>query len=255
MFSKLCAIARYTLLEYSRGRVMASGIAIALVTLALERLLDGVALTEAGAMQASLAGAAERFAVVLLLAAGVIVSQVREAGDRTREWLLSFPMPRHIWLSGRLLGHCAAALGLAGLAGLPLIGAAGGEAALLWTCGLALELLVCACMATFLSLTLPHTPAALLAFTGWYVLARSIAALQLIAAAPLLADGGLLIHASQSALAAIAALLPRFDLFAPGLWLEGQGHWSALLIPLLQTMAYVGLIGAASLVDLQRSEW
>ena len=255
MSFKLWAITRYTLLEYLRGRVIASGLAIVLATLALERLLDGVALTESNALQASLAGAAERIAMVLLLATSVIVSQVREASDRTRDWLLAFPMPRPVWLFGRLLGHCSAALLLALLAGVALMVPAGPGAAALWACGLALELLLCACMASFLSLTLLQAPAALLAFAGWYTLARSISALQLIAATPLMADGSPLMRVADGALAGLAAVLPRLDLFAPGLWLEGQGHWSALAVPLMQTLAYGALIVAASVIDLQRSEW
>ena len=82
-----------------------------------------------------------------------------------------------------------------------------------------------------------------------------MAALQLIAAAPLLADGGFAIGALRHALDLVAMLLPRLDLFAPSLWLERQGDWMALAVPLGQSLVYGALLAAATVVDLQRSEW
>lgn len=255
MLSKLRAIARYTLLEYLRGRLVAGGIALVLAVLALQQLLDSVAITEAHATQASLGGALARPAMVLLLASAIIVSHVREAGDRTRDWLLAAALPRPVWLAGRLLGHAGAVLMLAALLVLAEVGAAGLLPALRWASGCGLELLLCACMATFVSLSLRQAPLALLAFVAWYLLARSMAALQLIAGAPLLADGGLWIAFARHALDLLAVLLPRLDLFAPTIWLEGSGDWPSLQWPLVQTAAYGGLLVTASVVDLQRSEW
>jgi hypothetical protein len=255
MCSKLWAIARYTLLEYLRGRLLAGGFALVLAILALERLLDGVAITESAATQASLGGALARLAMVLLLAAGVIVSHVREAGDRTRDWLLAFAMPRPVWLFGRLLGHGVAALALAALATVSIMATADPGAALCWGAGLALELLLCAGMATFLALTLAQAPVALLAFAAWYLLARSMSSLQLIAGAPMLDDGSLWMAFARHALDLVALIVPRLDLFAPALWLEGGNHWAALLVPLAQTLAYGTLLATASVIDLQRSQW
>ena len=255
MSSKLWAIARYTLLEYLRGRVVRGVLLLLLVTSILGWLLASAALTEGDALRASLGGALLRIALVFLLAVTVIVSQVREASDRTRDWLLAFPLPRTIWLAGRLLGHGIAAIVLAAAAGASLALFGGLEPAALWTCGLALELLICAVMAVFLSLTVPHASAAFLAFAGWYVLARSMPALQLIAANPTLADSTAGPWLIQHTLNGIGLLLPRLDLFASGLWLEGGGHWSQLAVPLAQTLSYCGLIAAASVIDLQRSEW
>lgn len=255
MLSKLWAIARYTLLEYLRGRLLAGGVALVLAVLALQLLLDGVAISETRATQASLGGALARPAMVLLLASAVIVSHVREAGDRTRDWLLACALPRPLWLAGRLLGHSLAALLLAAL----LLGvagwAAGPEAAVRWASGCALELFLAGCMATFLALSLRQAPVALLAFAGWYLLARGMAALQLIAGAPLLNDGGWWIALARHALDLLAYALPRLDLFAPAAWLEGGGDWPGLAFPLLQAAAYGALLAAASLVDLQRSQW
>ncbi|MDE3011882.1 MAG: ABC transporter permease [Pseudomonadota bacterium] len=255
MLSKLRAIARYTLLEYLRGRLVAGGVAVMLAALALEQLLDGVAITEAHATQATLGGALVRPAMALLLASAIIVSHVREAGDRTRDWMLACALPRPCWLAGRLLGHAAAALLLVPLLLLSVLAAGGLDAAVRWSSGCALELLLCACMASFLSLTLRQAPLALLAFAAWYLLARSLASLQLIAAAPLLADGGTWIAFVRHALDALGVLMPRLDLFAPAGWLEGSGSWADLFQPLLQTAAYVTVLVTASVVDLQRSQW
>jgi len=255
MFSKLWAIARYTLLDYLRGRLWVGALIVALCVLVFEQLLSGLAITETSATRASLGGALLRQGLVLLLAAGVIVSHVREAGDRTLDWLLAFALPRAAWLGGRLLGHALAAMLLA-LFALPLtllvapVAAAGP-----WILGLACELVVCACMASFLALSLRQAPLALAAFLAWYLLARSMAALQLMAGAALLDDGGAWIGFCREALDALGFLLPRLDLFAPSVWLEGGAHWQALQVPALQALAYAVLTSAAAMVDLQRSEW
>ncbi len=262
MRSKLWAIARYTLLEYLRGRVAVSALLVLAVALVLARLLDGVAITEAAALQATLTGAWLRMAMVVLLASAVIVSHVREAGDRTRDWLLALPVPRSLYLAGRLLGHAIAAVLLAAAATLPLLATASPGGATLWGLELALELLVCACMAVFLSISLVQAPAALLAFAGWYLLARSMAALQLVAAAPLLDDGSLFMRWSPQALHWLGRLLPRFDLLASGtgltqaaLGLAGAPAWQALPALAMQMLAYVLLLVGASLIDLNRREW
>ena len=255
MYSKLRAIARYTLLEYLRGRLILGGLALVVVMLGLEQLLDSVAISEARATQASLAGSLARPALVLLLASAVIVSHVREAGDRSRDWFLATALARPVWLGGRLLGHLGAAVLLSVLAWLCVAPAAGAEPALRWASGCGLELALTAVMASFLAMSLRHAPIALLAFVSWYLLARSMAALQLIAAAPLLADGGATIGVLRAGLDLVAVLLPRLDLFAPSLWLEGHGDWAALALPLGQALVYGALLVTAAVVDLQRSEW
>ncbi len=262
MHSQLWAIARYTLLEHLRGRMAASALFVLTAALILSRLLDGVAVTEAAALQATLTGAWLRLAMVILLSSAIIVSQVREAGDRTRDWLLAFPMPRSVWLGGRLLGHAAAAGLLALCAMLPLLGTAGVAGTLLWGAGLCLELLVCTCMAVFLSISLTQAPAALLGLAGWYLLSRSMAALQLVAAAPLLDDGTAFMHLSPWVLKGIAFLLPRFDLLSQGtdlsrgaLGLATVTAWAALPALALQMLVYAGLLVCASQVDLARREW
>ncbi len=256
MHSRIWAIARYTLLEHLRGRMATSAGLLVVLGLMLARLLDGVALTESAAVQSTLVAALLRPAMVLLMATSVIVSQVREGSDRTRDWLLALPMPRSHWLGGRLGGHLMAAVMLGLTAGLTLALPAGPLAGFLWACSLALELMLCTCMAMFLSISLDQTPAALLVFAGWYVLARGMAALQLVAGMPLLADGSLFMEIAPHGLQWLGLLLPRLDLFATAPLLpDGK-----VAIPALQWLAgqaaiYGGLLAIASLLDLNRREW
>lgn len=258
MPSRPWALARHTLLEYRRGRTLASLLLVLVIALAIVQGLDGLALTETTAVQATLAGAWMRLALVVLLASSVIVSHAREHLDRSLDWILATGLPRSHWLAGRLAGHLILAALLAISAALVLAWPAGWLAAASWALQLALELAVCACMATFLAATLAQVPQALLVFLGWYTLARSMAALQLLVAMPLLDDGSAYPRLLGHALAALGWLLPRLDLYARGDLLAGkaglpvQVSTAALA---LQAGAYGALLVAAALADLRRREW
>ena len=102
--SMAVTIARYTLLEALRNRLLWLLIAAALGAVGLAGFLQELALTESHQLQAALLGAVLRVASVFLVATFVITSMVREASDKGLELLLALPMPRAVYLAGKLAG-------------------------------------------------------------------------------------------------------------------------------------------------------
>ena len=225
--SMASTIARYTLLEALRNRLLWLLIGAALGAVALAGFLQELALTESHALQAALLGAVLRLAAVFLIATFVITSMVREASDKGLELLLALPMPRATYLAGKLAGFGALAVLPALLFGaLALALAPAGQAAL-WAFSLLCECWIVAAFSLLCVLTLQQVLPALAAALAFYVMARAIGPLLLMSQA-----GG---NASS-----------------PGQQVLGGAI--DLLAVLVQTALYVGLMAAAGLFDLYRKQ-
>src|SRR5262249_12522212 len=136
-------------------------------------------------IQAALMAAALRGAAVFIIAAFVISSMVRESNDKVTELLLSLPAPRSAYFFGKLAGYALVAVIVALLCALPLALVAKPAGLALWTASLVCELLIVTAMSLFCVLTLTQVVPAFAAVAGFYLLSRSVTAMQIIAAAPL----------------------------------------------------------------------
>jgi hypothetical protein len=93
---------------------------------------------------------------------------------------------------------------------------------------------------------------ALSAVMGFYLLARSIAALQLIGQSGVASDS-LSQKVVGGVINAIALILPRLDQFTRTEWLAySVGSWATLAPLLVQTALYTALLTSAGLFDLYR---
>jgi ABC-type transport system involved in multi-copper enzyme maturation permease subunit len=245
-------IARYTVLEALRNRLLWLFGLAALAAIGLSGFLHELALTESRQLQAALLAAVLRLAAVALLAAFVVTSMVREAADKGQELLLALPMPRSAYLLGKLAGFGTLALLPALLFGaLGLFFAPPFQAAL-WTLSLLFELWIVAAFGLFCVLSLNQAMPALAATAAFYVLARSIGSLQLLSHA-----GGVHTELQQQWMArgidVLAAVLPRLDEFTQTAWLVYHtGNATALAAIAVQTAIYVVLLAAAAMFDLYR---
>ncbi|MCZ7563016.1 MAG: ABC transporter permease [Burkholderiales bacterium] len=247
-------IARITLLEAARSRlVWLVGLAL-VASLAVAGFLQQVALIEVREIQGAIIAALLRACAAFFVVLFVVMSMVREANDKFLELALSQPMPRAGYLLGKYLGFAAVAAAVAVALSLPLALFAPAGHVAGWAVSLFCELLIMAAVGLFCVLTLSHVLGALTAVAGFYVLARSIAALQVIAAAspdtvalaPRIAD-----WMAQG----IALLMPRLDRMTQSAWLADGGPGLADLGNALgQAVLYVALILAAALFDLYRQE-
>ena len=248
----IVTLARITLIEAVRNRLLWLAAAIIVVALGLAQFLGQVAVTESREIQTALLAAPLRVSAVFVVAVFVITSTVREFNDKVTELLLSLPAPRSHYFLGKFAGYAAVAAIVALLSALPLAPFAGAPGLALWTAALFCELLVVAAISLFCVLSFAQVVPAFAAVAGFYLLARSMTAMQIIAGAPLqeptFADRAVGIIVDL-----IALLLPSLDRMTQTAWLLGPSPGAGVLGDVLgQTAIYLALIGAASLFDLYR---
>ena len=249
-------IARMTLLEALRSRLGWLVVAIAVGALAAAQFLSQVSIIEADQVQAALMGALLRAAGVFLVATFVIASMVRESNDKIAELLLSQAVPRWKYVFSKLLGYgLVACLVAAGLS-IPLAGIKFTSGVAFWGLSLACELLIVMSVSLFCVLSLTQMLPAFAATAGFYVLARSVDAMQAIATGPLGTGPGWVDATVASLVRGIALVMPGLDRFAQTRWLiDLPPNGAELGLMALQTVFYLGLIGAASLFDLYRKNY
>jgi ABC-type transport system involved in multi-copper enzyme maturation permease subunit len=252
MTKVVLSIARTTLLEAVRSRMLWLVGVLLVVAVASAAFLQQVALIETGRIQAAIIAALLRGCAGFLVAAFVVMSMVREFNDKVLELILAQPWPRAAYLFGKFVGFSAAALALAAIVSLPLAFFSPPAQVAIWALSLACELVILAAMSLFCVITLTHVVPALAAVLGFYVLGRSIAAIQIIARA---ADASQTWsdRLANGIVEAIAAILPRFDLMTQTAWLvDGPPAAGAIASVLAQAAIYTALLVTAAQFDLHR---
>lgn len=254
MMRAAVTIARYTLLEALRNRLLWLLLLTMAGAVALSGFLNELALTESRELQAALLGATLRLAAVFLIATFVVTSMAREANDKGLELLMALPLPRAVYLFGKLAGFAGLALLPAALFGaLGLFFAPPAQAAL-WAFSLLCECWIMAAFSVLCMLTLRQVLPALAATFSFYLLARVIGALQLLGHG---AGTGQSIsqQALNTGIDGLALLLPHLNQFTRSDWLVYHSGSSAELgMIAAQTAIYVALLAAAALFDLHRKD-
>ena len=256
MLHPILPIARYTLLEALRNRLLWLALILVAAGLAFTQFLQQVAITESNQIQAALLAALVRVGSVFMLAGFVVTSMVREFNDKVMELILSRPLRRSSYFFGKLAGYAAIALALALISSLPLALFAPAPQVALWGLSLACELLIVTAFSLFCVLSLTQVISALAAVAGFYLLSRSISALQIMAANPLSDALSLGQTFVNFVIDAIAFLLPGLDRMTQTGWLIYSAPTAAEIIGVLtQTAVYVLLLCGAALFDLQRKNF
>jgi ABC-type transport system involved in multi-copper enzyme maturation permease subunit len=250
-------IGRLTLLEARRNRLLWIAGLVVLAGFALAQFLAQVALTETQPIRITVLAALFRLAAAFMIANFVVASAQRDFADKGVELTLALPVARASFCLGKLLGFalCAAALAALFAAALWLGPGAEPARAALWGAALAAELAIVAAMGLFCAFTLASSTGAIAAVVGFYLLARSVGAMQVIAASPLAEENGALHTVINQLVGALSLLLPRLDLFARSEWLTGTApSGGELAIVFGQAVLYLALLAAASLFDFYRRE-
>lgn len=245
-------VARFVLLEARRGGLPWLAAASIALGLALAAFLSQVALTESLQLQAAIVAAALRACAVFLIATQVAASTLREIHDKTLELMLSLPMSRSTQYLGRLAGFAASAFVLAALFAAPLLLWAPFGTVALWGLSLGLECTLIVAVTLFFAMTLAQLVPAIAATAGLYLLGRSIAAIQAIAAGPLAVPSAA--HdVARWAVEVVALLLPRLDAVTRTEWLlYGPPPTPALVWAIGGLLVYTALVVAAGLFDFHR---
>ncbi len=220
-------LARLVLMEARRGGLGWLALLSLVLGLALAGFLSQLALTESRMLQAAVVAALLRVCAVFIVAGQVVASVRREIDDKRLELALSLPLSRPAQYLGRLGGFVGLGALLALVFATPMLLWAPPLAVACWALSLACELALVAAAALFFAMTLASLVPALAATIGLYLLARSVSAMQAIAAGPLAADS-LLQELARYAVSGVALLLPALDRVTRTDWLlygapDGQG--------------------------------
>jgi hypothetical protein len=245
-------LARGCLLEARRGALPWLALGLLAAALGFAAFLSQVAVTESRELQAAFAAALLRAGAAFLLASHVTASIVRESNDKVLELALSLPLSRSGYYAGKLCGFAALGAALAAACAATMLLWAPPASVLAWGASLGVELMLVGGAALFFSITLGGVVPALAATVGLYLLARSIAGIQLLARGPL-AEDSWAHRAARGAVDAVALVLPRLDAATRSDWLlygaPGAGEFAAAVGALL---AYAALLWAAGLFDFHR---
>lgn len=247
-------LARATLLEAVRNRLLWLTVILVVAAFGLTQFLNQVAITETREIQAALLAAPLRVAAVFILAVFVITSMVRESSDKVTELLLSLPAPRSSYFFGKFAGFAVVAAVLALLCALPLTPFVRLSGLALWTGSLFCELLIVTAMSLFCVLSLAQVVPAFAAVGGFYLLSRSMTAMQIIAGASL-HDLTVADRIVGAIVRFIALLLPSLDSMTQTTWLLGGAFGNVMVSVLGQTAIYLVLICSAALFDLYRKNF
>lgn len=247
---KILAIARYTLLEAARSRLIWLVLGTICVFSAASFLIRELSITDSLRLQTAFLATSLRASSFFLIAAFIIGTLQREFNDKGPALLLALDLPRGHYVLGKALGMAGVA-SLIGLAcALPLALLAPGASWLAWTASLLLEAWIIAAVSVFCGISLRGVAAGLALTLGFYLLAKSLATLQLISHASL--EAASLSHRYMTQmLDTLALLLPRLDEFAQTRWLV-DGISGALGPLALQALIFSALVTAAAMFDMYR---
>lgn len=249
----IAAITRFTLLEALRNRLVWLFLLLSLVGLLLTEFIGDVAITESVAVKTSIFSAALRLITVFVISLYVTTSMVREINDKGMELTLSLPLSRTSYYFGKLLGFSLIALFMAVVAGLCLLIYAPAQAVFTWMLSLFCELLIMSALSLLCVYTFTQVTVVITAVTGFYLLARSIDAIQLMGHGPLIDPSSWSMNFITKAVDALAYVLPDLYRFSPSEWLVySETTGTGLSSILLQTLIYTLLLSAAGLFDLYR---
>lgn len=248
-------LARLALIEARRGALPWLVIAALALGLGLAGFLSQVALTESRALELAVVASLARACALFFLAAHVASSVAREINDKGLELMLSLPIARSRQYLGRLGGFAACGAVLAFAFSAPLLFWAPATQVALWGVSLALECALIAAAALFFTISLGQVISGLSATAGLYLLSRSIASIQAMAASPV-AETSAAHEIARWGVEAVALLLPRLDAVTRTEWLlygaPASGMYAQALAALL---IYIGLLAAAGLFDFHRESF
>lgn len=250
--NRALGIASYTLLEAWRNRFPAQVLAVIAILYVIGMFVRELAITESTQVQTGFVAASARLAAVFVVALYVLQGLAREAQDKIAEIIFSLDLPRAIYVLGKFLAYAALCAVVSAICALPVLTLVPGSAALAWSASLTLELWLVAAASVFCMVTFSQLLPAATFVAGFYLLGRSITAIQLMSRSTLAGDNW---GAQAAAFVAdlLSLLLPRLDAFTQTAWLlDAQPLPVTGGSLVIQVLVYVLLLLAAAMFDLYR---
>ena len=248
----MLTIARFTVLEAVRCRFFIIMIAVMAGLFCLAEFIGALTITETRQMQAAVAASLLRVFSISVICLFVMTSVLRELKDKGLEVILSLPMPRYAYLSGKFFGFAGLSLFISVLAGLLLLLYAPAARAGIWFISLFCEHLLLISLSLVCMLTYSDISLSFISVMAFYLLSRSMEAICLLSAGPVLASGSVSQDFMHFLVNAIALVLPDLNAFTRSDWLVYGVEFADMRVVLIQTPLYLAVLLSAGLFDLYR---
>ncbi|MDH5516906.1 MAG: hypothetical protein OEY36_03675 [Gammaproteobacteria bacterium] len=251
MASSIITIARFSLLEAMRGKILWFVMLLLLLALSFSLFISQAALTETRESEAAIIAGFLRLASILMMIFFVVASIARDFQDKSIELLFSVNIPRNQVFLGKFAGFSALAFVIAGIFFCGLLWFANSYSVFIWSLSLWCELTLMALIALVFILSLENVTLSLLASIGIYGLMRFMPAIQSIGDGPF--QGGLFNRVINSVLDSIDFILPRLEHFSQSSWLVYGGPEATTIISFgVEFLLFCTLLCLAGIIELKR---
>lgn len=245
-----------TIHEAYSGKMPVAIAAVLSLGFTLALFLGDLVITETAQVQQALLAGFLRIGLVFVIGVFVINSCVREMLERSLLLLLSLPLSRTVLFFGKFSAYSLIAAVVVILACLELSIFASFQNIVVWGATLWLESMLVVAFALVCALSFGQVPLAISAVACFYLLSRSLNAVQLIAHNPLIHSDSLgqtvLIHIAD----AMTYLLPDLEGFARAEYLlYGVGPDVQISTMFLHGLVYIALLISVALFDLYRKNF
>lgn len=251
MFSSMFTIARYSLLEAVRGKVLWIISSLLLLSLLISFFISQTALTETRESQVALMAGFLRLSSVFVMIFFVVSSVAREFQDKSIELIFSIAMPRYQIFFGKFLGFSLIAFVIVILYSLALLFYSDTSAVLIWSLSFWCELSLVALLSLIFILSLENVAVSLISSIGAYALMRFMPAIQSMGDGPF--QDGLFNKFINVFLDLISLLIPRLDNFSQSSWLAVSPPASSDVVSfVIEFVLFVILFSLVGIIDLKR---
>lgn len=251
MLSSVFTIARYSLLEAVRGKVLWIVISLLILSVLISLFISQTALTETRESQVALMAGFLRLSSVFVMIFFVVSSVAREFQDKAIELIFSIAMPRYQIFIGKFLGFSLIAFVIIILYSMLLLFYSDALSVLIWSLSFWCELSLVALLSLILILSLENVALSLISSIGAYALMRFMPAIQSMGDGPF--QDGLFNKFINVFLDLISLLMPRLDNFSQSSWLAVSPPTSTEVISfVIEFVLFVILFSLVGIIDLKR---
>ena len=256
MITQILTIARYTIIESLRNRLLLLTFLVIGISFALVEFIGDLAITEHRVTQVAILAAFLRISAVVMVTLFVVSSTVRELQDKTLEMILAMPIRRGCYYLGKLIGYFYIALLVSIIFSALLLLYADDEQVFIWMISLFLELILVVALSLVMLFTFNQVPSALTAVFIIYGASRIVTSIFLMAKFPIIAHTSMAQQFMDGIIELMTWLLPDLHRFTQTEWLTyNTADWATLLPLLGQTVVYLVFLSFIALFDFYRKNF
>lgn len=251
MFSSILTIARFSLLEAVRGKIIWIVAVLMLLAVLLSLFISQTALTETSDSQIVLMAGFLRLSFVLVIIFFVVSSIARDFQDKSIELLFAIDMPRYQIFLGKFVGFSLLAFVISVFSAIMFSFYADISAVLIWSSSLWCELSIVSLLSLIFILSLENVAVSLMASIGVYALMRFMPAIQSMGDGPF--QNGIFNQLINALLDLIGFVLPRLDHFTQSSWLLMNASLSSNTLNfVIEFVLFLILFSLVGIIDLKR---